>query len=303
MDIDVSALIRGAVKDTAKRFNNENIRTAKDMIPHMRDYMKEEDYPKRYLEDVSYAESKEAKMDIYFPEGFDGPRPVFVEVHGGAWYFGQKSSVEFRPFLHGLERGYVCVSLGYTLSPDAIYPQAVIELKQAIDFLKKNADRYNIDPDRIVLWGGSAGAHLAALATYSTYTGYLGGKEELDNTVKALILWYGCHNYYLGKKLDGWIYNNFFGTGDLTEVSEQLILSNPACHVTEDIPFTLLQHGMDDVVVPYEQSVYLYNIIKSIAGEDKCKLELLEGCNHADVKMFANDFVVKMFDIIDEKIV
>lgn len=302
MDINVTELIKGAIKATADRFNNDNIVTAEDMIPHMRTIMKESDYPSKYIENVQYAESEDAKMDIYFPEKMDGPCPVFVEVHGGAWYFGQKSSIEFKPFLHGLNKGYICVSVGYTLSPKAKYPQAVIEIKQAIDYLKRNAEKYNIDPERIVLWGGSAGAHLAALATYSTDTGYLDEKKEIDSKVKMLVLWYGCHNYYIGKQLDRWIYNNFFGESDLSKVSEQIVLSNPGAHVTKDAPFTLLQHGLNDGLVPYEQSVYLYDIIKLTAGEDRCMLDLVENCDHADIKLFAEENVTKIFEIIDSKI-
>ena len=303
MSVDVTELIKKAIADTAVFRNDGSISTARDMIPHMRTILNDEEYPKNYIENVRYAKSSAAVMDIYFPENTSGKCPVFMEIHGGAWYFGQKSSIEFKPFLYGLERGYICVSLDYTLAPDCVYPQSVVEIMQAIDYLKKNAEKYHIDPDRIALWGGSAGAHLAALAAYSSGTGYL--KEESENAdskVNVLVLWYGCHNYYLGKRLDEWIYHNFFGTEDLSKVRDNLLLSNPAVHITDKAPYTYLQHGLIDAVVPYEQSVYMYNALKSIAGEDKCKLELLENCDHADVKMFAPDNVKRMFDYIDSKI-
>lgn len=301
-EANITELIKGAIKATSERFKDESIVTAEDMIPHMRTVLTDKDYPKKYIEDIQYADSEDAKLDIYFPAEGEGPYPVFVEIHGGAWYFGQKSSIEFKPFLHGLKRGYACVSVGYTLSPKAIYPQAVIEIKKAIDFIKKNADKYNLDKDRIVLWGGSAGAHLAALAAYSTDTGYLDERHELDSSVNVLVLWYGCFNYYLGKKLEHWVYQNFYGVQDLGEAVEAVVLSNPGCHVTENAPFTLLQHGLNDGLVPYEQSVYMYDIIKTIAGEDRCMLDLVESCDHADAKLFADDNVKKMFDIIEEKL-
>lgn len=299
MEINVTELIKNAIKNASEWRNDSNITTAEDMIPHMRTVLGEDAYPKKYIENIQYADSEDAKLDMYFPENGQGPYPVFVEVHGGAWYFGQKSSVEFQPFLYGLERGYICVSVGYTLSPKAVYPQAVVEIKKAIDFLKRNAKQYNIDKNRIVLWGGSAGAHLAALASYSTGTGYLDEKGELDSVVKMLVLWYGCHNYYLGKRLEYWVYQNFFGESDLSRVSDKLVLSNPGCHITESIPYTLLQHGINDGLVPYEQSVYISDIIKKIAGEGRCHLDLVEDCDHADAKLFAKDNVKRMFDIIE----
>ncbi len=300
-EVNVTELIKKAIADTAKLRNDASIATARDMIPHMRTILSDAEYPKNYIENIKYAESEDALMDIYFPENMKEKCSVFIEVHGGAWYFGQKSSVEFKPFLYGLEKGYICVSLDYTLSPKATYPQAVVEIKKAIDFLKKNADKYNIDTDRMALWGGSAGAHLAAMASFSTGSGYL-SEYNLDSNVKVLVLWYGCHNYYLGKKMDEWIYQNFYGEKDLMKISEKVILSNPACHVTKYVPYTLLQHGLIDGLVPYEQSVCLYNTIKSIAGEEKCRLDLLENCDHADIKMFAPDNVKNVFEYIDSKI-
>ncbi len=300
---NVTALIKQAIANTAIFRNDAGITTARDMIPHMRTILKEEEYPKNYIENVRYADSESAVMDIYFPDEMPDKCPVFIEVHGGAWYFGQKSSIEFKPFLYGLKKGYVCVSLDYTLSPDGIYPQAVIDIKKAIDYLKANAKKYNIDPDKVVLWGGSAGAHLAALAAFSTDTGYLNKESDYaDSSVNVLVLWYGCYNYYLGKRLDEWIYHNFFGTTDLSEVAGDLVLSNPVAHITNKVPYTLLQHGLIDGLVPYEQSVCMYNTLKSIAGEDRCRLDLLADCDHADVKMFAQDNVEKMFEYIDSKL-
>lgn len=299
--MDVTNLIKEAINNTAKLLNNDRITTAEDMIPHMRTIMKEEEYPAYYKEDISYGLNKDAKFDIYYPDNIKGPYPVFVEVHGGAWFFGQKSSVEFKPFLHGLKRGYACVSAGYTLAPDAVYPTQVMEIKELIIYLKEHADELNIDKDRIILWGGSAGAHLAALAAYSEDSRYLKTDSVYDAKVNTLILWYGCFNYNIGKKLDHWIYCNFFGNENLSMVNNEILLSNPACHICADAPRTLLQHGLKDMVVSYEQSVYMYNVLKSIIGEENVRLDLIEDADHADIKLFAEENIKKVFDFIDEK--
>lgn len=294
---NITQLIKDAIANTANLRSDSGITTVEGMIPAM----DKADYPAKYLLDVAYGESESAKMDIYYPEDGEGPFPVFVEVHGGAWYFGQKSSIEFKPFLHGLKRGYVCVSLGYTLSPEAVYPQAVLEIKQAIRYLKSHAEELHINPWKIALWGGSAGAHLAALAAYSECSGYLCEDGVDSDFVQALVLWYGCFNYHLGKQLDYWVYQNFYGEENLAQVNTEILLSNPAVHVTKNVPPTFLQHGRADMVVPYEQSVYLYHAIKSIAGEERCQLELLDNCDHADVKLFAEENIRKVFDFIDER--
>ena len=112
--MNITKMIQENIRATANRRNDEGIITAEGMIPRMDD----KEYHRKRL-DISYADRTPAeKLDIFYPEEGDGPFPVFVEVHGGAWYFGQKRSVEFEPFLYGLNRGYACVSLGYTLSPE-----------------------------------------------------------------------------------------------------------------------------------------------------------------------------------------
>ncbi len=300
MEYNFTDYINEAIQNTASLFHNDSIKTAKDMIPAMNP---ERTKNIRKLLNVSYGEQEDAKMDVYFPDDRDstcaGPHPVFVEVHGGAWYFGQKSSIEFEPFLLGLEKGFICISLEYTMAPDGHYPLPVIQIRKAIAFIKAHASEWNLDPDRIALWGGSAGAHLTALATFSSQTGYLSDfVKSDDNFVHTLILWYGCFNYFIEKRLDEWIYANFFGNGYPTEKITERILSNPGAHVTPKVPYTILQHGLTDGLVPYQQSVYLYDVIKNIAGEDRVVLELVPECDHADQKLFARSNVEKMFERI-----
>lgn len=299
--MDFTELIRQNIQETAARRQDAGIVTAEGMIPLMDDTP----YPRKCLDVVYAGRSSDEKLDIYYPGQGDGPFPVLVEVHGGAWYFGQKRSVEFEPFLQGLSRGFACVSLGYTLSPKGHYPLPVLEIKSAIRFLRANAKKYHLDPARILLWGGSAGAHLAALAAASCDTGYLeedlSGNDAFPAKPDALALWYGCFDYYEnGRYLDDWIYKNFFGTDDLESIRETIRLSSPLAHLTADACPTFLQHGLSDSIVPYEQSVGYYEKLRQAAGEDRVCLELLEDCDHADEKLFAAGNVGKLFEFAEE---
>ena len=132
-EMNIAKMIQENIRATASRRNDEGIITAEGMIPRMDD----KEYHRKRL-DISYADRTPAeKLDHFLPRRRrPEPFPVFVEVHGGAWYFGQKRSVEFEPFLYGLNRGYACVSLGYTLSPEGHYPLPVLEIKSAIRFLR-----------------------------------------------------------------------------------------------------------------------------------------------------------------------
>lgn len=106
--------------------------------------------------------SPRQSMDVFLPtESGAGPHPVVVWVHGGAWISGSKENVA--PYLEILAgQGYAVAGVGYSISPEASYPQAVIELNQALGYLREHAGEYGIDPNRIILAGDSAGAQLAS---------------------------------------------------------------------------------------------------------------------------------------------
>ena len=168
-----------------------------------------------------------------------------------------------------------------------------------------HAEEYKLDPSRIVLWGGSAGAHLAALAATSCDTGYLeedlSGNIEVSAKPDALVLWYGCFDYFeQGRYLEDWIYENFFGTENLKDVEEALRQSSPLMHLTKDSCPTFLQHGRADQIVPFTQSTGYYERLCQVAGAEKGKLEILDNCDHADEKMFAKENIQKVFDFADQ---
>ena len=299
--MDFTNMIKENIRRAAERRNDSSITTAEDMIPLM------DDSPySRKSTDLSYGTRTEwEKLDLFYPDQGEGPWPVFIEVHGGAWYFGQKKSVEFEPFLLGLERGFACVSLGYTLSPQGHYPLPVQEVKTAIRYLRKNAEKYHLDPNKIVLWGGSAGAHLAALAAVSCDTGYLeedlSGNDGISAKPDVLALWYGCFSYEgTGKPSDDWIYQNFFGVEDLGQIKEELRRSSPLSHITGKVCPTFLQHGTADSVVPCRQSQAYYDaLVKAGAGE-RSRLELLPGCEHADSFLFSRENIEKVFQFAEK---
>lgn len=126
--------------------------------------------------DVAYAQVSAAqKLDIYLPEDGDGPFPVIVAIHGGAFRMGDKADGQHTPMLEGLERGYAVVSINYRMSGEAIFPAAVYDVKAAIRWIRANAASYHFNAEKIAVWGGSAGGHLAAMA------GVSGGVAELED--------------------------------------------------------------------------------------------------------------------------
>ena len=92
---------------------------------------------------------------------------AIVYTHGGAWRYGNKDMMTRPQFRHLARQGHVILDIDYSISDDTPVEEMVRETKQALLWLKGHADDYGIDPDRIILMGGSAGAHLALLAAYT----------------------------------------------------------------------------------------------------------------------------------------
>ncbi|HMR80455.1 MAG TPA: alpha/beta hydrolase, partial [Polyangiaceae bacterium] len=114
--------------------------------------------------DVSYDDrfGERTTMDIYLPAGEPTQSPAIVMIHGGAWRFGSKDA--YRDAAVRMARsGWVAVTINYRLGSAGMYPRAVQDCVCAISFLRRNADDYGIDPNRVAVTGYSAGGHLASL--------------------------------------------------------------------------------------------------------------------------------------------
>ena len=115
-----------------------------------------DDGPAPTLAELSYGPHAANVLDFWKAEG-DGPRPLLVYIHGGGWRGGdkQRSSAAYVPFL---DRGVSYAAVNYRLSGEASLPAPVHDAARAIQFIRSKAEEWNIDPDRIALTGGSAGA-------------------------------------------------------------------------------------------------------------------------------------------------
>src|SRR3954465_9833440 len=115
---------------------------------------------------VSYATHDGVALagDLYLPAGA-GPFPALVGVHGGGWQAGARNAFQFwGPYL--AERGYALFAISYRLAKKGqrMFPQAGNDVLGAVQFVRGSAKEINVDPERIALFGASAGAHLASLA-------------------------------------------------------------------------------------------------------------------------------------------
>lgn len=131
--------------------------------------------------------------DIWQPPG-DVPHTglAVIFLHAGAWHYGKKDFFVRRFFRHLAGQGHVIMDVAYTLAPKARLCGMVGDVKRAIAWVKANAADYGVNPERIVLMGGSAGGHLALLAAYTPNVSTFQPEEvEADTSVRAVVSYYG----------------------------------------------------------------------------------------------------------------
>ncbi len=131
-------------------------------------------------------------MDVYRPKAGGDKLPACVLVHGGGWVAGDKE--RFTPLAIGLaQRGYVVANIEYRLGPVAKYPAAVQDCNLAVRYVRAEASRFGVDPNRIGAWGGSAGGHLVGmLAAAPTEQKFMtGDNRNISAKVQATVVMAG----------------------------------------------------------------------------------------------------------------
>lgn len=196
------------------------------------------------------------QLDVFYPTGTTTQLGTVIWTHGGAWISGNKSND--RSYFEILaSKGYTVVGLNYTYGPEATYPTAVFELNQAHQFLLDNAEKFHIDPSKIVLAGDSAGAQLSSqLAALITNPDFA---KEMDFTpalspeqLQGVVL--NCGVYQLtsligakgilgwGDDVSLWAYT---GDRDIT-TSPAMAQMSTINHVTGNFPATYISGGNAD---------------------------------------------------------
>ena len=131
----------------------------------------------------------------------DGKAPVLVQVPGGAWMIGMRRPQGYPLMSHMADLGWVCVSVGYRVSPMHTWPDHIVDVKRALAWVKEHIAEYGGDPDFVAITGGSAGGHLASLAALTPNDpAFQPGFEEADTSVAAAVPMYGRYDWYLDRR-------------------------------------------------------------------------------------------------------
>ncbi len=222
--------------------------------------------------DLVYARagSKDLTLDIYRPESPPAKLPVIVWIHGGGWQSGSKDRCPPAPLAR---EGYAVVSVNYRLSHEAIFPSQMYDCKAAIRWLRANAAKYNLDPDRIGVWGSSAGGHLVALLGTSGGVKELEGDEgnaQFSSRVQCVVDFFGPTEF---TKMDAQGSNRRHDAenspeskligGPIQQNIDKVRRANPITYVTTDDPPFLILHGDQDETVPLGQSEMLRDALQN----------------------------------------
>jgi len=242
---------------------------------------------------VPYVKNGTARqtLDIYLPKNKRGPYPLIIWIHGGSWMHGDKA--ENCIAARDLSNDFAVASINYRYSTEAPFPAQVNDCKAAIRFLRANAAKYKIDPNRIGVWGSSAGGHLAALvgttgdSTFEIIEGRKKGEPKVSTRVKAVVDWCGPTNFFSAQTQAGPDNKfEFSGPGSavyrlmFTNMHPQVLLAaSPVNYVTPDDPPFLIMHGDKDDAIPVAQSQEFHDALKKASV--RSELHILKGRGHS----------------------
>jgi acetyl esterase/lipase len=208
------------------------------------------------------------RLDVYIPNTTDAkPLPVAINVHGGSWSGGDKENSDSSADIPTLvERGYLVVGVNYRLAPKYKFPAQIEDVKCAVRFLRANAARYNLDPNRIGAWGCSAGGHLVSLlGVTDKNAGWDNVGEYKDQSsrvqaVAALSAPADITLYDVVARSD--MLKRVFGSD--TGINPALGRASPITYVTTDDPPFLILQGDKDNIVPLKHGEELYEKLTTV---------------------------------------
>ena len=222
----------------------------------------------RVDKDIIYetVNGRDLPLDLYRPTNADKPIPLIIWIHGGGWRGGSKSRIN--RCIGMLERGYAVASVEYRLSGEAIFPAAVEDCKAAVSFLRLNAKKFGLDPDRFGAWGSSAGGHLVAMLGVTSDVDTFDNHpvtSKASSKVQAVCNWFGPTDFLRMNDFPGRIDHDapespesrFIGA-PIQENKELAQKANPITYVSPSDPPILHMHGDNDQSVPFNQSELLH---------------------------------------------
>jgi acetyl esterase/lipase len=245
----------------------------------------------KVISDIPYytyqkeGQNKALTLDLYLPKKSSKDTvntfPVIVFIHGGGWYEGDKKVC---PGKLVAQQGYIMACISYRFSSEALFPAQIHDVKNAVRWLRKNAEKYQINPNKVAVWGYSAGGHLSILLGTSSGIPELEGEtSEISSKIQAVCNWYGPTDFSQVppafteditpelvkdksyRKRRWFLYtlatHRLIGS-PVSKKPKLTQLANPINYIDSSDPPVLIMHGEKDNVVPIRQSEILHDALK-----------------------------------------
>ncbi len=250
-----------------------------------------------FISDVVYASYGDTDVIFHFiapDQALEAnPVPLVVFVPGSAW-FPQNLGRSFPRMIDFAEQsGYAVAIVAYRPSTIAKSPAQLVDIKSSIRFLRANADRYNIDPEKVAIWGTSSGGHMASLVgvTEGFDKFITDDNAEHSSSVSAVIDFFGPTDFLRMDDFPSTMTHNSTTSPESSVIGGpiqdpanrgKVEEYNPISYITADkeLPPFLIMHGDVDPLVPFNQSLILYEALRD-AGQDATFYKLT-GAGHGN---------------------
>lgn len=227
--------------------------------------------------DIAYGPDTAHRLDIYRPNDSEGRNlPVFVYIHGGAWVSGKKEQ-QGLPLIHAMaSAGWVCIAIEYRLAKKHRFPAQIDDVRRAITWVHEHVGEHGGDASFLAVSGGSAGGHLAALASTD---------DEVGSLISACIPIYGAFDFTDHLQIRGYarmrpFLERMVMPSKLADDSEAWQAASPIFQVAATAPPFLVIHGRIDVFIWREETEAYVTRLSEVAREPVVYAEL-PGAQHA----------------------
>ena len=218
------------------------------------------------IETYKSVDGRDLRAYVYRPASVASERvhPAAILIHGGGWYMGEPAWMEARA-RRLASLGMVAVAVEYRLSDQAsVTPlEAMADVRDAIRWMRRDADRLGLDPDRIAALGVSAGGHLAAAAAMIDPE----GSDTLSAAANAFVFWYPA----LSLAGDNWLKRILLDRASVSSI-------DPVEHVRPGLPPTLIFVGVNDSLTPLTGQQEFCARMEQVGNQ--CTIQVYPGLGH-----------------------
>jgi acetyl esterase/lipase len=200
----------------------------------------------------------------------DGKAPVLLQVPGGAWVFGMRRPQSYALLSHLADRGWICVAIDYRVSPRHTWPDHIVDVKQALAWIKENIADYGGDPDFVAITGNSAGGHLSSLAALTpNEPQWQPGFEDADTSVVAAAPIYGRYDWFTahgsGRREFIAFLQRFVVKKRFAEHKQVYVDASSIKRLRPDAPPFFILHGQDDSIIPVPEGREFADALREVS--------------------------------------